>query len=101
LIRKAWEMDPEALFVVNRDGNTPFDCAVALANDWAIEYFQWKLSVEQIQAAIEKDHTRQQGREKLRGVAESECKRVLLLKLPRDCVNIVHDYLFTRIRAPL
>jgi len=54
LIQRVWERDPGALFIANERGETPFDYAIALVNEWAIEHFQWKLSLWSIEEALGK-----------------------------------------------
>jgi len=108
-IQRIWEMNPDALFVVNAHGSMPFDYAISEVHEWAIEYFQWKLSIWSIEAALVKEMERrnshnnieeevkalQRGEQKFREVVQGECERPLLLLLPRDCVRlIISDYLF-------
>jgi len=75
-------------------------------NEWAIEHFQWKLSMWAVEAAFEKVVQRypysmnsvkvlKQREQRFREVVQGECERPLLLSLPRDCVRlIISDYLF-------
>jgi len=89
-------MNPDALFVVNKPGFTPFGCALSERADWSIEYFQWKLSMEQIEEAfdnMQRPSKRRLYEERFQEVVKGECGRLLLL-LPRDCVNVVYEYLF-------
>jgi len=100
-------MNPGALFMANEHGHTPFDDAIRSVNEWAIEYFQWKLSVWSVEAALVKVMQRhpytteeaakalQRREQRFREVVQGECERALLLSLPRDCVHlIISDYLF-------
>jgi len=52
--QRIWETNPDALFVADERGQTPFDCAIGSVNEWAIEYFQWKLSMWSIEEALVK-----------------------------------------------
>jgi len=98
----------DALFVANAHGFTPFDCAITWINEWAIEHFQWKLSIWSFEEALmvemqrrssytiekEKIKVLQRRKRRFREVMQEECERPLLLSLPRDCVHIISDYLF-------
>jgi len=90
-------MNPDALFIANNMGFTPFGCALFALNDWSIEYFQWKLSIEQIEEAFDQTW-RQEERplyeERFQEVVKGECGRPL--SLPRDCLNVVYEYLFKK-----
>jgi len=117
LIQRVWEMNPDALFVANEFGYTPFDFAIGSVNEWAIEYFQWKLSIWSVEEALAKQVQRrshvleeedshaiekevsqvkalQRQEQRFRKVVQGECERPLLLSLPRDCVRLISDYLF-------
>jgi len=106
LVRRIWEMNPDALFMANEHGYTPFAFAICSAHEWAIEYFQWKLSVWSIEEAlvnvmknnsynIAEVKAVQRREQRFREVVQGECERPLLLSLPRDCVHlIISDYLF-------
>jgi len=95
---------------------SPFDAAIILVHEWAIEYFQWKLSIWSVEEALVKEMQRnsytikdadshtiedeqvkalQRREQRFREVVQGECERPLLLSLPRDCVRlIISDYLF-------
>jgi len=47
-------MNPDALVVANVRGYTPFENAISWVNDWAIEHFQWKLSIWSVEEAFVK-----------------------------------------------
>jgi len=105
LIQRIWEMNPDAIFVANHLGYTPFDCAIRSVNEWAIEHFQWKLSIWSVEESLVKVRQRtsytidqvkvlHQREQRFREVAQGECERPLLLLLPRDCVHLISDYLF-------
>jgi len=91
LAQRVWEMNPDALFIVNKLGFTPFHYALSARNDCSFEHFQWKLSMEQIEEAFDKMSTNRQLHEgRFQEVVRGECE---LLLLPRDCVNVVYEYL--------
>jgi len=115
LIQRVWEMNPDALFVANALLNTPFDCAICSVNEWAIEYFQWKLSIWSVEEALvklmerrylfsfeadlhtleEQVKTLKRREQRFREVVQGECERPLMVSLPRDCVHlIISEYLF-------
>jgi len=52
-IEKVWGMNPDALFVINANGYTPFGCAIWWGNEWAIQHFQRKLSMWSVEEALE------------------------------------------------
>jgi len=112
LIHRIWEMNPDALFVANAVGNTGFECAIRLVNEWTIEHFQWKLSIWSVEEALAKERQRhldsaweeqthshpldpfkalQRLEQRFREVVRGECERPLLLSLPRDCVHLISD----------
>jgi len=104
LIQRIWEMNPDALFEPDVHGNTPFDYAVRFVHEWAIEYFQWKLSIWSVEEVLvkvlqcsytmENVKTLQQREKRFREVVQGECERPLLMSLPRDCVRLISDYSF-------
>jgi len=101
-------MNPDALFVADERKQTVFDCAIGSVNEWAIEYFQWKLSIWSIEEALVKVarkriylhtttqlNTLQLREQRFRELVLRECEPSLLLSLPRDCVHLIlSDYLF-------
>jgi len=97
-------MNPDALFVANALGSTPFYYAIGSFHEWAIEYFQWKLSIWSVEEALAKaqrnnnieDEVKalQLREQRFQEVMQGECERPLLSSLPRDCVRlIISDYL--------
>jgi len=88
--------------------------AISEVHEWAIEYFQWKVSIWSVEEALVKVMQRsahtfeedesltieevkalQRREQRFREVVQGECERPLLLALPRDCVRlIISDYLF-------
>jgi len=106
LIQRVWEMNPDALFVANAHGYTPFDCALSSVHEWVIEHFQWKFSLWSVEESLAKVKQRkyaysikegkvlQQREQRFRDLVQGECES-LLMSLPRDCVCfIISDYLF-------
>jgi len=45
-------MNPDALFVADALGCTPFDFAIRSVNEWAIEHFQCKFSIWSVAEAF-------------------------------------------------
>jgi len=95
-------MNPDALFVADAQGLTSFDQAIISVNEWAIEHFQWKLSIWSIEEALVKEtqrdsHTASKNSKSCSDENrdfekwwQGECERpLLLLSLPRDCVHLI------------
>jgi len=90
-------MNPDALFVANEYGDTPFDHALASSHEWAVEQFQWKLSIEQIESSSEKlDNASQK---QLHDAVKRKCESMLELTLPHDCAYVVCEYAFTNVQG--
>lgn len=86
LTEKVWAMNPQAVHVANKHGDTPLVCAVAFDHRWAIECFQWKLPLETI-SDVFADFRCRKDRDCIRLFAEEAAS------LHRDLFKIVYDFL--------
>jgi len=78
LVQRVWEMNPAALFIFNEQGRTP--SVVHSSRSWSVEYFQWKLSMEQIEEAfcnVWRPDKRKLYEERFQEVVKGECGRSL------------------------
>lgn len=85
LIERLWRLYPEALWVMNSFGLSPFGAAISAGNDHATGMFQWKLSFDEIV------HTFWHP-EWLRPVMEKECE-CLLAWLNKDVMGELFEFL--------
>jgi len=82
-ITKVWELDKQAVHVVNNHNETPFHIALRRCFDWAIDMMQGQLSFAEVAEACKQTQTSQ---DRFR-------PNVIIEQLSADVTGVVCEYL--------
>jgi len=85
------------LHAVNESAQTPFHSAVRNEFEWAIKFFQWKMTFDEYMSAYLHDTSH---REKVRPFLDSVCEDLRMQYLNIDLVGLVYEFLgYARIKT--
>jgi len=81
-ITKVWELDKQAVHMVNLSNETPFHIALRRCLDWAIDMMQWQLSFDEILEACKQTQT-----------SRDRFRPNVIEQLSADVTEVVCEYL--------
>lgn len=92
LVEDVWRLNPQALHIANSEGATPFHIAVRYELDYALELFQWSLTIDEIELAYQQNRGSLGNYvERFKPVLEAQCE-LLTVWLPGEVVKVVVEY---------
>jgi len=89
LVEKIWRANPAAVLEQNTYGETPLHVACTTSNEWAIEFLQLKMSIDEVLCVYAGSW------ENISPFLDEQCEP-LLARLHQDVVELVFEFLGTK-----